>query len=121
MERLAFLRAIARQRRAFDALAVEVRDRLIAACEAEPIRSQQSGPIRRLLILRALDRILDDYYGRYPGDESARFRQLILAHSQRVRRERFTASWLAARDILRMRAPDVLAAIRRRDQREQRP
>lgn len=115
MQRLAFLRMMARQRRAFDAEAVELRDRLVASIARHGKGRESFGPIERALVLRDLDRILDDYYGRYPGDEQGKLWRLILDQCRLARRGRFLASWLLARDILRQRAPDVLRALQRRE------
>lgn len=62
-------------------------------------------------VSRALGPILDDYYGRWPGDRDARFWRLMVDDCRQARALAFQRSVQEVRQRLKG-APEVLTAIR---------
>lgn len=95
-------RAQAAAAREIDGLRAE----LAARC-AEVVQRQGEGPmtpLRLQLAMREIDRVLDEFYGRWPGDEQARLLGVITAGTRRARGAAFDRSdQLRARLLRRAR------------------
>lgn len=83
-------RAQAAAAREIDGLRAE----LAARC-AEVVQRQGEGPmtpLRLQLAMREIDGLLDEFYGRWPGDEKARVLGVITRGTARARVAAFTRS-----------------------------
>jgi hypothetical protein len=85
--------------------------RRVDAVVARSIRGRQTFDVMAYaLIWRELEAVLDEWYGRFPGDGSGRFAGLI---GDQVRRSAAIPVREARRDVRRVVPTDVLRAIER--------
>lgn len=95
--------AFAREQRALAQRVSDIMDARIAGREV-------LDPLTHELIRMDLNRVFDEWYGLFPGDRRARFRQLIVEQSARSKR-------VGPRDALamvrRLVPPSVMRAIER--------
>lgn len=103
-------RILARNRRAMDAERRELAAWVDAILAAETRGRDTFDALAYVRVQRALQPVFDAFYGRWPGDEQARFLRLMLAQT---RAARGLALRRAVQDIRRRlrRETDVLAAI----------
>jgi hypothetical protein len=99
-------RRIDRQRR-------ELARRVVAGLEQSIRGRGQFDVMAHALTMREVDRVFDDYYGRFPGDESARFLHVILEGARRAWIVALRRQQQAISALLRD-SPGLLPAIRAR-------
>lgn len=91
-------RAQTRTRRALDAERRELAARVVASIERHGSGREPFDPLAYALTMREVDEIMAIWYGRWPGDETARFWRLILDQCRVARRLAFQR---AVQDIRR--------------------
>ena len=106
-----FLAVLLRDRRSMDAERREFARRAESMVEASARGANRFDQTAYHLTMLEMERLFDEFYGRWPGDPNARFWTLILAECRAVRALAFRR---AVQDVRRrLRAyPEILRAIR---------